>query len=470
LGDDGQDREASDGRLSAAPAAEDEGRAPASAAGARNLYASAPYTSALCANAPYTSAAQAGAVSATALPASAANPPTAPHSGGLPSDALLSIKLNPKALRRAESGAIWFWPADLEDASALPPGPANLLLLEPRGKAVASALYDPSSPAPIRVYHSGRKEFSAELALARWRQAIGWRRKLIPADTNAFRVLHSEGDQTPGLIADRFGAHLSFALSCDQWCPHLPALLASVPEEWAISSASVDIRGASRALLGQAPESIAYRMNGFTLFARSEGGQKTGAFLDQRENYRRLLEWMNCLDSREFALDLYSSNGGFARHLAARTGRVEAVERGQSAIDLLKHGLSADGVDNVQATRSDVMTYLQGKVQARRTYDVVVVDPPAFAKHRRERDAGLRQYAAVNAKALRLVRTGGLFVSCSCSHHISPEDLLNVVREASHQNGKTLQILEKRAQSSDHPILLQAPETEYLKCFYFRVI
>ncbi len=383
---------------------------------------------------------------------------------------LLEVRLSPRSLRRAEAGALWFWPSDLAEPDSLPAEPATLLLLEPRGKAVASALYDPASPAPIRIYHSGRTDLSEDLVAARWHEAIAWRRKLIPPDTNAFRVLHSEGDRTPGLIVDRFGSHLSFALGCAQWRQHIPALLALLPEDWDITSACVESQGASENLLGHAPASVPYLVNGFTLFARSEGGQKTGAFLDQRENYRRLLEWINCLDSREYGLDLYSSNGGFARHLAARLQRVEAIERGQSALDLLAEGLKADGVKNVQAIRSDVMTYLQGKVQARRTYDAVIVDPPAFAKQRPEKHGALRQYAAVNAKALRLVRSGGLFVSCSCSQHISAEDLMDVMREAAHQNGKTLQILEKRGQSGDHPILMQAPETEYLKCFYFRVI
>jgi len=384
---------------------------------------------------------------------------------------LIEVKLNPKALRRLDAGQVWFWPSDLERSDALPPEDGVLLLLEPRGKVAASALFDGKSTIPIRVYHRGKREFNEDFALDQWRRAIQWRQQVL-ADTgsNAFRVLHSEGDFTPGLIVDRFDNHLSVSASMRPWAAHIPALADAAPGDWNLQSCTAEIHGESHEVLGRVPELIPYRVNGFQLFARGSGGQKTGAFLDQRENYQALLKWMNTLASREYGLDLYSSNGGFARHMASAVNRVEAVERGQGAIELLEKGLNEALVSNVKAIRSDVQEFMQGKAQARRSYDVVVVDPPAFAKSRRERESALRQYAAINARALRLVRAGGLFVTCSCSHHISGEDLIGVIREVAMQNEKTLQILEKRTQSSDHPILLQVPETEYLKCFYFRVI
>lgn len=384
---------------------------------------------------------------------------------------MIEVKLTPKALRRLEAGGVWFWPSDLERAEDLSAEHGSLLLLEPRGKAAASALYDAKSPAPIRVYQRGRRGFDEELVLERWRTAIRWRQSVVEqSSTDAFRVLHSEGDFVPGLIADRFGSHLAFSVGMRSWVKYLPALTQEAPVDWNLQSCAAEIQGESHDVISGAPELIPYKMNGLSFFARAAGGQKTGAFLDQRENYLALLKWMNTLTSKEYGLDLYSSNGGFARHMASVMGRVEAVERGQAAIDLLEMGLREDSVSNVKAVRSDVQEFIQGKAQARRGYDVVVVDPPAFAKSRREREAALRQYAAINGKALRLVRGGGLFVTCSCSHHISSADLLAVIREVAIQNEKTLQILEIRSQGSDHPILLQVAETEYLKCFYFRVI
>lgn len=384
---------------------------------------------------------------------------------------MIEAKLTPKALRRLEAGGVWFWPSDLERPDTLPAEHGVLLLLEPRGKAAASALYDAKSPAPIRVYQRGRREFGEELALERWRTAIRWRRSVVEeSTTNGFRVLHSEGDFAPGLIVDRFGTHLAITIGMRPWVDHLPALIREAPAEWNLRTCMAEIQGETLEVLSGAPELMPYKVNGLSLYARSSGGQKTGAFLDQRENYLALLKWMNALTCREYGLDLYSSNGGFARHMASAIGHVEAVERGQAAIELLEKGLREDSVSNVKAVRSDVQEFIQGKAQARRSYDVVVVDPPAFAKSRRERETALRQYAAINGKALRLVRCGGLFVTCSCSHHISSADLLAVMREVAAQNEKTLQILEKRSQGADHPILLQVPETEYLKCFYFRVI
>lgn len=373
-------------------------------------------------------------------------------------------------MRRLEAGHVWFWPSDLHQPQDLPGSASPVLLLEPRGKVAASALYDPQSAAPLRVYHRGRCAFDESFALSRWNAALDWRRRIVPSDTDAYRILHSEGDLTPGLIVDRFGSHLSISITSSPWRELVPAILAAAPKEWNIESAVEEFAGQPNVILGTLPEAVGYRMNGLRMFAKPQGGQKTGAFLDQRENYVRLNYWVNSLASREYGLDLYSSNGGFARHLAAGIRKVEAVERGQAAIELLERGLQSDGVNNVQTIRADVQSFLQGKVQARRQYDAVVVDPPAFAKQRRERESALRQYSDINTKALRLVRPGGLFVSCSCSHHVTANDLLDVIRAAATQNEKTLQILEKRTQSSDHPIQLLVPETEYLKCFYFRVI
>jgi 23S rRNA (cytosine1962-C5)-methyltransferase len=383
---------------------------------------------------------------------------------------LLEFRLTPKALRRLHYGAHWFWPSDLAANSALPGHASPLLLLEPRGKVAASALWDAASAAPIRVYSHTKQEFSESFVLTRWREALAWRSKTIPTNCDAFRLAHSEGDRMPGLVADRYGTHVSFAPSMANWHGHLSALLEEIQQYWSIQSASLQAPSRAEAILGVLPCRVPYLLNGHRFQANPADGQKTGAFLDQRENYLALQRWLGCLSERNFGLDLYCANGGFARHMAESVTHVEAVDRGETVLESLGLMLEEEAVKNIKVIRADVREYLQGKAQARRTYDAIVVDPPAFAKSRKERQPAMSQYADINARALRLTKRGSLYVSCSCSHHISAEDLLAAIREAALSNEKTLQILEQRGQSVDHPILLNAPETEYLKCFFFRVI
>ena len=205
-------------------------------------------------------------------------------------------------------------------------------------------------------------------------------------------------------------------------------------------------------------------MNGFRLEADLLRGQKTGVFLDQRENYLWAARY-----ARGKALDCFTSTGGFALHLARACESVEAIDSSAGALATAQRNADANGISNVSFRQADAFDLLTSYASARRAFDVVVLDPPAFAKSRRQLEGALRGYKDVNLRALRLLGPGGILVTCSCSHHVSEATLLGIVAEASLDAGRTLRVLERRTQSQDHPILLTVPETHYLKCLILQV-
>jgi 23S rRNA (cytosine1962-C5)-methyltransferase len=200
-------------------------------------------------------------------------------------------------------------------------------------------------------------------------------------------------------------------------------------------------------------------MNGRTLLADVVHGQKTGVYLDQRENYVAAARW-----ARGRALDCFSSAGGFALHCAAKCDSIEAVESSPAALEAARANAAENHIENVSFREADVFEYLSGCVQARRRFQTIVLDPPAFAKSKTVVESALRAYREINLKALKLLETGGVLVTCSCSYHISEAALLETLAQAALEAGKTLRVLERRSQAQDHPVLLTVPETLYLKC------
>jgi 23S rRNA (cytosine1962-C5)-methyltransferase len=219
-------------------------------------------------------------------------------------------------------------------------------------------------------------------------------------------------------------------------------------------------------LSGEVPGPVSLRMNGLTLQADLLHGQKTGIFLDQRENYRAAARYAH----GGKALDCFTSTGGFALHLAPKVQSIEAVDSGSAALATAHANAAANGIENVEFNEADVFDVLSGYAAARRQFNFIVLDPPAFAKSRQSLESAARGYKDINLRALRLLGPGGILVTCSCSHHMSEAMLLEVVAQASLDAGRTLRVLERRTQSQDHPILLTVPETLYLKCLILEVV
>jgi 23S rRNA (cytosine1962-C5)-methyltransferase len=218
-------------------------------------------------------------------------------------------------------------------------------------------------------------------------------------------------------------------------------------------------------LAGEVPEAVLIEMNGLKLYADLLHGQKTGIFLDQRENYVAAARY-----GSGRALDCFTSTGGFALHLAARCESVEAVDSAEATLKMAERNREANSIGNVEFREADLFDLLAGYAQAHRRFDTVVLDPPAFAKSRGTLDAALRGYKEINRRALQLLSSGGVLVTCSCSHHVSEAMLLELVAEASLDTKRKLRVLERRTQSQDHAILLTVPETLYLKCLILEVL
>jgi 23S rRNA (cytosine1962-C5)-methyltransferase len=214
---------------------------------------------------------------------------------------------------------------------------------------------------------------------------------------------------------------------------------------------------------GAIPDSVAVMMNGLALRADLIHGQKTGIFLDQRENYRAVAGYAH--GGR--ALDCFTSTGGFALHLAAHAEQVEAVDSSETALAAARLNAQANGIGNIDFQEADVFQLLAAR---KGRYSLIVLDPPAFAKSRHNLDAAITGYKEINLRALRMLASGGILVTCSCSHHLSEAALLELVAQAALDAGRTLRVLERRAQSQDHPILLTVPETLYLKCVILEVM
>jgi len=300
-------------------------------------------------------------------------------------------------------------------------------------------------------------------------------RKRVVAGSNAYRLAHGEGDQLPGLVIDRYGEYFTLQ-TLDQGMDRGKAEIASCLEELFAPKAIVERNDVSvrkreslplesGVLVGEAPEAVLVEMNGLNLYADLLHGQKTGIFLDQRENYVAAARY-----ARGRALDCFTCTGGFALHLAAKCESVEAVDSSEASLKMAERNRAANAISNVEFREADMFDLLAGYAQAHRRFDTVVLDPPAFAKSRGSLDSALRGYKEINRRALQLLVSGGVLVTCSCSHHVSEAMLLEIVAEASLDTNRKLRILERRTQSQDHPILLTVPETLYLKCLILEVL
>jgi 23S rRNA (cytosine1962-C5)-methyltransferase len=385
----------------------------------------------------------------------------------------VSVRVNRKAAERVASGHPWIFASDVIDRGAAQPGDV-VTVTDPRGRAIGAAHYSSTSQICLRML-SDRVDPVDRAFFARRIGAAEAYRKRVVAGSDAYRLVHGEGDQMPGLVVDRYGDYF-VVQTLDQGMDRAKAEIVSVLEELFTprgmverNDVAVRTREAlpleSGVLAGEIPEAVSIHMNGFELHADLLHGQKTGVFLDQRENYLAAARY-----ARGRALDCFTSTGGFALHMAAKCETVEAVDSSAAALATASGNAARNQITNIEFREADVFDLLAGYATARRSFDSVVLDPPAFAKSRGNIEGAARGYKDINLRALRLLGPGGVLVTCSCSHHMSEAMLLEVVAEASLDAHRTLRVLERRTQAQDHPILLTVPETHYLKCLILEVV
>ena len=380
---------------------------------------------------------------------------------------LPTVRISRKGAARIESGHPWVFASDVADRGQAEPGDP-VRVLDPAGRTLGTAHYSSSSQITLRML-SGRAE-DIDLAFYKRRiEAAVERRRGLVTDTDAYRVAHGEGDLLPALVVDRYGEYLvvqTLDQGMDRVKGEIAAALAEVFAPRGIverNDAGVRQRESlptvSGLLAGEAPTLVEIHMNGLLFHADLLHGQKTGVFLDQRENYLAAAHY-----ARGRALDCFTCTGGFALHLAAKCESVEAVDSSAPALELAERNRVANGIGNVEFREANVFDFLNGLKAAGRRYSTIVLDPPAFAKSRENLEGAARGYKEINLRALELLEPGGRLVSCSCSHHVSEAMLLQAIAAASLDAGRVVRVLERRTQALDHPILLTVPETHYLKC------
>lgn len=384
-----------------------------------------------------------------------------------------AVRLTRRGEDRLESGHPWIFAGDVAERGAAQAGEA-VRVLNAKGRFLGIAHYSSTSQITLRLLSRDDEAIDRAFFLRRLRAAAAHRERVAP-DCPAFRLVHAEGDLLPGLIIDRYGGCLVLQLLDQGMDAARDVLLDCLQELFSprgvIARNDVPVRKLEglplepEVLAGEIPERVSTSMNGLTFQADLRRGQKTGVYLDQRENYLAAARW-----ARGRALDCFTSTGGFALHLAARCESVEGVDSSPEALRAAESNRQANAIANLTFREANAFDYLAGLVSSRRQFDTVVLDPPAFAKSRTNLDAALRGYKEINFKALRLLAPGGTLVTCSCSHHVQESALLQVVAEAALDARRTLRILERRTQAQDHPILLTVPETHYLKCVIFEVL
>jgi 23S rRNA (cytosine1962-C5)-methyltransferase len=341
--------------------------------------------------------------------------------------------------------------------------------VDQRGQAFGTALYSSSSQIAIRlISHEPVVDLSA-LLRQRLADAIAYRERII-RDTNAYRLVFSEADFLPGLIVDRYNDILSLQILTQ-------AMDAETVREAVTSELTDRLQPASMiervdprvrqledlpprpsGLIQGEKASTIFVMNSVQFHFDALVGQKTGAFLDQRENYAAAAQY-----AHGEALDVFCYQGGFALHIAPRCSRVTGVDSSRPALEVADQNAALNG-QNIEWIEANAFDLLKDYSSSGNHYDTIILDPPAFAKTKRDLDAALRGYKELNLRALKMLRPGGVLVTCSCSYHVSQADFIEVLADAARDARRTLRLADIRGQAKDHPILLNVPETAYLKC------
>jgi 23S rRNA (cytosine1962-C5)-methyltransferase len=384
-----------------------------------------------------------------------------------------AVLVSRRGADRVASGHPWIFSSDVADRGAAQPGDA-VHVFDPRKRPLGTAHFSAASQITLRLLARELLVPDAAFFRSRIARAIAFRERVV-RNSEACRLVYGEGDQLPALIVDRYGDYLVLQ-TLDQGMDRAKSAIAGVLHELLAPRAiverndvSVRTREAlplsSGVLSGELPERIEVLMNGMRWRADLLHGHKTGVFLDQRENYMAAVPYASGR-----ALDCFTATGGFALHIAGRCEHVEAIDSSAATLRVAEENREANGIRNVSFREADAFEVLAMHVHARQQYDTDILDPPAFAKSRQALEGAVRGYKEINLRALRLLRPGGVLVTCSCSHHFSEAMLLETVAAAALDAGRTLRVLERRTQAQDHPILLTVPETHYLKCLILEVL
>jgi 23S rRNA (cytosine1962-C5)-methyltransferase len=401
--------------------------------------------------------------------------------------------INRRAADRLRTGYLWVYASDIESIEVADPAnpPALLPVADSRGLLLGTALYSPSSQIALRLVSREALDEPAWLKLfaARLRIAIQRRRALISEQSDSCRLCFSEADELPGLVADKYADLVIVQLltkgldsaavreTCVRvLCEELsPAAILERPDPRMRELEGLGAPNLEPLFIadGASPAaSVQFSLNGLSFHYDANSGQKTGAFLDQRDNYAAAERWARKLGATGRALDVCTYQGGFALHLARVCRQVTGIDASHTSLEVAERNLQANRAQlagEVDWVAGDAFQILRDWADAGEKFDTIVLDPPAFAKSHRAVEGALRGYKELNLRALKMLNPGGLLITCSCSHHVGLAELEATVASAAVDAGRRVRLLARRGAAPDHPVVLNLPETEYLKCLILQV-
>ena len=384
-----------------------------------------------------------------------------------------TVTVSPRAVERIFNAHPWIYRSDIAASPEIEPG-TIVNVQDGRGRFLGQALYSSKSQIALRFLTREKRPFDRAFLAGRIQAAAAYRRQVVQ-DSEAYRVVASEGDLLPSLIIDRYGEYL-VVQTLSQGMEKLKSAIAEILQEafsprGILERNDVAVRSLEGlelikgVLAGEPADEVVVTMNGLRFAFDLMEGQKTGGFLDQRENQKAAQSY-----AHGRALDCFSYTGGFALALSGRCDSVLAIESSEEALRMAQRNAELNGASNIEWKQANCFDFLKAVDQADDRFDVVVLDPPAFARQRSNLDSALRGYKELNLRALKILNPGGYLITCSCSYHVTESDFLEAIASAALDARRTVTVVERRTQGRDHPILLTVPETHYLKCLILRVL
>jgi 23S rRNA (cytosine1962-C5)-methyltransferase len=383
---------------------------------------------------------------------------------------LPTVTITQRGVERLTWGHVWVYRSDVVDAAGVEPGVVRLI--DKRKCFWGQALYSPKSQIALRFLTREERPFDAAFLAERIRAAAAYREQ-VTQGAQAYRLVSAEGDQLPSLIVDRYGDCLvlqTLSQGMDRMKSAVVEILQKEFQPRAIiernDAAVRELEGLpeqSGVLVGEDVHEVVVEENGVKFCFDLRRGQKTGGFLDQRENRAAAANY-----ARGRALDCFTYTGGFALTLAPRCEWVLGIDISADALAQAARSQALNGFTHLEWKEANCFDFLKSADQEKLRFDTVVIDPPAFARQKSSLESALRGYKELNLRALKILNPGGYLVTCSCSFHVSEADLLEVIASAALDAHRTVMVVERRTQPRDHPILLTVPETHYLKCLILR--
>jgi 23S rRNA (cytosine1962-C5)-methyltransferase len=383
------------------------------------------------------------------------------------------VSVSTRGAKRIRAGHLWIYRSDLRDTSE-PEGGAVVSVFDDANNFVGQAFYSDRSEIALRFLTTGSDQIDPEWWRRRLLECFS-RRPLFNDENNASRLVYAEGDLLPSIIIDVYANNFVLQ-TLSQGAERIKdELIQIIVEHFAPQSVSerndarvrelegLELRNVVR--YGTLEDEVEIKQNGLRFLVSPLGGQKTGSFLDQRENYQAAQRW-----AFGSALDCFSFGGGFALNLAGSCDEVLGIDISSEAVARADQNARLNQINNVRFRAANVFDELRELETAGRRFDTIVLDPPAFTKSRATVKSGARGYKEINLRALKLLNRGGILVTCTCSYHLTEDHFLEIISDAARDARRRLQLIEKRGQATDHPVLAGVPETHYLKCVIARVI